>query len=450
LSLPHPFGSRLSRRRLLAAGGTAAAGLLSGGCIARQTAAARRRERRITVWHPWGGVMVPRFQKIMAAFRAAHPDIRVEAVYTQNNLSTNQKFFTAIAAGTPPDVTFVDGPQVASWAEWGALEPLTERAEASGVREEEYFPPTWRQCRYKDQTWALTYSADPNFGFAWNRTAFRKAGLDPDRPPTTIQELTETAERLTRAEDGVVKQIGLMPWSQYGQANSIFTWGWAFGGEFYDPAAQKITADHPRVVKALEWMIEPAKKYDPARLASIDKEIGSADANPFYSGRLAMRCLHIGGIRDIERYAPDLNYDITYLPAPEDGEAHSAWVGGWCMGIPKGAPNPDDAWELIRWLCHTPEGTGTVGQEAGLFPGFRPSPYFEAVRGKKYYADYARILSESRHQRPVMPVQAFYMRELLRAVDAAVYGRATPAEALARARENTQAELDLALAGSRS
>ena len=49
--------------------------------------------------------------------------------------------------------------------------------------------------------------------------------------------------------------------------------------------------------------------------------------------------------------------------------------------------------------------------------------------------------------RPVMPVQALYMREMLRAVEAAVYGRKTPAQALADARKNTQAELDLVYAG---
>ena len=46
-----------------------------------------------------------------------------------------------------------------------------------------------------------------------------------------------------------------------------------------------------------------------------------------------------------------------------------------------------------------------------------------------------------------MPVQSFYMRELQRAVEAAVYGRRTATEALATARTNTQAELDLALQG---
>jgi multiple sugar transport system substrate-binding protein len=437
----------LSRRRLLLGGAAALAGAAAAGCRPAGPAVAAG-ERLLTVWHAWGGVMGPRFEKIAAAFEKAHPGVRLRLVYTQNNLSTNQKFFTAVAAGTPPDVTFVDGPQVASWAEWGALEPLTERAAASGVRPDDYFAPTWRQNVYREQLWAMTYCADPNFGFAWNREAFRKAGLDPERPPAAIDELTEAADRLTKTEDGVIRQIGMIPWAQYGPANSIFTWGWAFGGEFYDDAARRITADHPRVVQALEWMITFAQRHDPARIASLQQGFGTAEQNPFYSGKLAMQCLHIGGIGDIERYAPDLDYGVTYIPAPPDGEARSSWVGGWCMSIPRGARNPDDAWEFIRWLCHSEEGTALVGRETGLFPGMRRSPHFAAVRRKRYYGDYVRILEESRHQRPVMPVQAFYMRELQRAVEAAVYGRRTPAEALAQARKNTQAELDLVLAGA--
>lgn len=439
---------RFSRRRLLALGAGGAAALAASGCAHRAgLSAAASGKRVVRVWHPWGGVMVPRFKRITEAFEKAHPHIKLLPVYTQNNLSTNQKFFTAVAAGTPPDVTFVDGPQVASWAEWGALEPLGARVRSAGIKAEEYFPPTWRQTEYKDEVWALTYSADPNFGFAWNRDAFRKAGLNPDSPPTSIDELSELSERLTRIDRGVIHQIGLIPWAQYGPANSMFTWGWVFGGEFYDPEARKITADHPRIVKALEWMVSYAKNYDPEKIASLQQGFGTAESNPFYSGQLAMQCLHIGGVGDIERYAPDLDYGITYIPAPEGGEQRSSWVGGWCMSIPKGARNPDDAWEFIRWLCHTPEGTETVGSEAAILPGMRYSPYFDKVRGRKYYGEYVRILEESKHQRPVMPVQAYYMRELQRAVETAIYGRKAPAEALAAARTNTQAELDLALAG---
>ncbi|MBP8954677.1 MAG: hypothetical protein KBI47_19970, partial [Armatimonadetes bacterium] len=71
-----------------------------------------------------------------------------------------------------------------------------------------------------------------------------------------------------------------------------------------------------------------------------------------------------------------------------------------------------------------------------------------SVQGKKHYGKFLRILEECRHQRPVMPVQARYMRELSRAVDAAVYGKLSPQAALKRATEATQRELDIITAGS--
>ena len=204
----------------------------------------------------------------------------------------------------------------------------------------------------------------------------------PDRPPQTIRELTDAAERLTRVSAGAILDIGLIPWAQYGPANSIFTWGWAFGGEFFDDRARRITADHPRIVQALEWMASFGKKYDPARIASLQQGFGTAEQNPFYSGKLAMQSFHIGGIGDIERYAPGLDYGIASIPAPPEGEARSAWVGGWCMSIPRGAANPDDAWEFIRWLCHAREGTETVGRETGLFPGLRTLPTLNRCAGR--------------------------------------------------------------------
>lgn len=118
------------------------------------------------------------------------------------------------------------------------------------------------------------------------------------------------------------------------------------------------------------------------------------------------------------------------------------------MAIPKGCRRPEEAWELIRWMCADPVGTATAARETGLFPGYRKSPYFDEIRDKPGYGMFLRILEECRHQRPVMPAQAYYMGALQRAVDDAIYGKKSPRQALVDARIETQRELDLAL-GSR-
>ncbi len=428
-------------RRCLAAGVSVTLIVVLCGCAREATQVSGRKVVR--VWHVWGGTMAEGFTKLCDAFSKSHPDIDLRPVFASNDLATNQKFFTAVAAHKPPEVIFVDGPQVAPWAEWGALQPITDLCARDGIKDSDYFGPCWRQNTYQGQVWALTFCADPNFGFVWSKKAFREAGLDPEKPPTNIEELDRCAKVLTRREGDELVQIGLIPWSQYGAANSIFTWGWAFGGDFFDYEHNKITADDAKVVKALEWMVSYAKQYDVTKIASLERGFGAAEQNPFITGKVAMMCLHIGGIADLARYAPNLDYGVTYIPAPPGGEQHSSWVGGWCAALPRGAENRDAAWEFIRWMCASPEGTKLMGQYTGLFPGLKSSPYFATVRGKKHYEKFFQILQECRHQRPVMPVQARYMRELARAVDAAVYGKLTPKEALARARETTQRELDI-------
>ncbi len=399
----------------------------------------------VSIWHPWGGTQKEKFDRVVAEFNRTHKRIQVKSLFTPNDLSNNQKFFTSVAAGKPPDVIFVDGPQVAEWAERGALTPLDSHLRRAGIRPDDYFVPCWKQNEYKGHVWAMTYCADPNFGFVWNKQVFRDAGLDPDRPPETIAELDRLSDAITRREGGKLTRIGIIPWAQYGSSNSLFTWGWAFGGSFYDEKRQKVTANDPRIVKALEWMCSYAKRYDINKVASLQAGFQPGAQNPFYVGQMGLQCLHISGIAEIERFAPELDYGVGFIPSPPDGEVHSSWVGGWCMALPRGSRNTKLGWELIRWLCATDEGTTAAGRESGLFPGYRKSSYLQITRDKKNYGSFLRILEECRHQRPVMPAQGFYMGALNRAVDNALYGKMTPKAALDQATRETQEELDLAI-----
>jgi multiple sugar transport system substrate-binding protein len=401
----------------------------------------------ISVWHPWGGPQKELLTAVIAEFDRTHPGIRVEPLYTPNDLGSNQKFFTAVAAQRPPDVIFVDGPQTAAWAEQGAIQPLDPWIRKAGIKESDYFVPSWKQNAYKGHVWALPYCADPNFAFAWNKKVFREVGLDPERPPRTLKELDEYNDRITKVENGKMVRIGFIPWGQGGAANSIFSWGWAFKGNFYDPDKNKITANDPNNVRALQWMLSYLKKYDIRKINAFTSGFGSREQNPLYTGQMAMSFLHISQIEDINTYAPNLDYGLSFIPTPEGGEEHSSWVGGWCVGLPKGCKHPKEAWEFIRWCTRDPKGTAFVASKQGLMPGYRYSPYFKTIENKPGYGVFLKILRECKHQRPVMPAQSFYMTELEKVMDYTLYGKMTPKQALDMATKETQTELDLRLSG---
>ena len=160
------------------------------------------------------------------------------------------------------------------------------------------------------------------------------------------------------------------------------------------------------------------------------------------------KCCRLSSVLDdIKSYGPNRVFGITFIPSPAGGESHSSWVGGWCIGIPKGCKHPKEAWEFIKWCCHDAKGTEAVGHMQSLLPGCRISPFIEEVRKRPGYDQFLSIMEQCRHQRPVMPAQSFYMGSLDRAVDYSIYGTMTPKEALEKSTKETQAELDLRLAG---
>ncbi|MBV9866691.1 MAG: ABC transporter substrate-binding protein [Abitibacteriaceae bacterium] len=397
----------------------------------------------ITLWHPWGSDQAKGLQRIVDLYHHSQNRVRVRLVFTPTDLSTNQKFFTAVAANKPPDASFVDGTQVAQWAEWGALLPLDKYIQQAGIKPTDYYDPCWKQAQYQGQVWAMTYCADPNFAFCWNKELFRKAGLNPDQPPRTIEDIDAMAQKLTQDKNGRLLSLGIIPWSQYGSANSVFTWGWAFGGKFYDEKNGRITANNPRVVKAVEWMASYAKKLGITRVNSATSGWGSGASDPFITGNLAMRCVHISTLKDLTRYGPNLDYGIAPIPGTPDGEIGSSWVGGWLLALPRGCAHPDAAWDFVHWACATPEGTAAIAREVGLLPGYRRSPAIAQVKHDPRLGMFVKILEDSKHQRPVMPVQAFFMGALDRAVERAIYAKQTPQEAMDQATAETQRELDL-------
>jgi ABC-type glycerol-3-phosphate transport system substrate-binding protein len=401
----------------------------------------------ITVGSPHGVQNHEGWKKI---FEASHPNFDVKFVYQPNDLETNQKLFAAVAAGNPPDVTFVDGPEVVSWAERGILEPLDDLVKETGVKREDFILPTWDETIYKGKKWSMAAASGSQFIMFWNKAVFQEAGLDPERYPRTIAEMDSMSDKITKYDaSGKLVRIGLIPWKVYGNANSIFTWGWIFGGDFYNTQTQKVTANDPNIVKTLEWMVSYAKKYDITKIGALRAGFGSAEQKPFYVGQLGFEFYGEWEVPQIKRYAPNLKYGYNYIPGPtkpyEDG-----WIGDWNIGLPKGTKQKKEGWEYIRWFTATPEGTSAYTQVAGVFPAYKKSAYWQSEHLKEpVYKIFVDQLWKQTKNRPIMPAQAFYMGELDREVDNALFGRKAPKQALDDITVSVQKELDSILKGSK-
>lgn len=453
---PHPLHRRLSRRSTLGLlGGLGTAGLLSSsGCtitlgtppintVGLDKKPAPGRKINIELYNIWGGQIGQGWVKIAEEFESIQDDIGVRVVFAPGGGGVQQKLFTAISGGNPPDIAQIVPHQTAQWAELGVMHELTADFQASGLTQDDFYPPAWEGMTYQDRVWAMQWNADPNFPFFWNKNLFAESGLDPDVPPSTIDEIEAFSKEILRKDGATITKIGAVPWDVYGNANSIFTWGWAFGGEFYDREREQITPDDEPIVAALQWMTNYAKNVGGAdRVAHSPPGL---QLHWFSTGNVGMAPLVPPNYRDIRANVTDLEIGTGLLPYQPPGASEpgaGAWFGGWALFVPKGAKHPDAAFEFIRWVTATDEGTRIQWENIGVPTGWRRAPVHDEIKNDPIMAPFHEVLITAQHARPVMLVADFYFQKFEEEVERAIYGLVTPEEALRNVKEETMAELE--------
>ncbi|GIP35385.1 ABC transporter substrate-binding protein [Paenibacillus sp. J2TS4] len=377
----------------------------------------------ITFWHGTTDTEKDGLDKIMKAFNEQNPDIKVEATYiAQQGQGQNEKLLAAIAGGNPPDVAFFDRFEIGSWAARGSLTDLTDRANADNIDSFDYYPFAKDEATYKDRLYGLPMDTDSRLLF-YNKDQFKEVGLDPENPPKTIKELEEAAEKLTKKEGRRFERIGFIPWYDQGW---IYTWGWSFGGDFYDKNSGKVTAEDPQVVESLQWMVDFAKKYNIEDVAAFTDSAGSAAENPFLTGQLSMTVSGPWRTSGIKLYKPDLNYGVAPIPTPT-GDNFTTWAGGWSFIIPKGAKNEDAAWEFIKFAAGK-EGQKIYSETTGNLASIK-SVNDELHKDDPIMKPFKDILPNA-HHRPVISAGSLLWNELARARDMAIHEKGTPQELL--------------------
>src|SRR5260370_22425715 len=81
----------------------------------------------------------------------------------------------------------------------------------------------------------------------YNKDAFAEAGLDPEKPPVTWQELANVAQKLTQREGDRVTRWGLeLPLEAFNWF--YYPLVYANAGERLTPAGRKMLCDQPKAI----------------------------------------------------------------------------------------------------------------------------------------------------------------------------------------------------------
>lgn len=305
-------------------------------------------EGAVTVWHFFSGREAEAIQSVVDDFEEQNPDITVEVRSEQDD----EKIRQAIAAGKGPDLAVSYSTAiVGSFCSTGAFLDLGPWLERDGVSPD-IFPELVRDYTEFDGTrCAMPMLADA-YGLYYNKKMLADAGFEG--PPKTAEELTEMAKALTvRNPDGSIKVAGFVPtFGFYENTPEVMAPAW--GAEWLDDDLDPQIADDPAWADLLQWQKELVDWYGLDDLNKFTAGIGqewSAD-NAFQTGKIAMNLDGEWRNAFIAADAPDLDYGTAPFPGPADQpDLYGAgYVTGTIAGIPRGADNPEAAWELLKYL----------------------------------------------------------------------------------------------------
>lgn len=207
-----------------------------------------------------------------------------------------------------------------------------------------------------------------------NKDAFTAAGLDPNKPPATLDEIRADAEKLTK-KDASGQTV------QYGFGAAIYGWfleqfaaradvQMCNNGNGRDKNATKMLSDSPQLVKVMDW-------WKQMLADGLALNTGRTTANmqtAFKAGRVAITLESTGALGG---FINGSKFQVGAGPYPrsESSKAGGPIVGGaslWILNNNHPAYEQRAAWEFVKFL-EQPDSMAYWHTKTGYFPDTRKS-----------------------------------------------------------------------------
>ncbi len=142
----------------------------------------------------------------IARFEAKHTNIRIDyGAFT--NMEAFHKLEVGFSTDTSPDLFMQFVGRLAEGVGAGKREPI-DRFVSAWEGKDDFVASSLDAGVYEGVSYGIPFHATPNL-MMYRKDYFAEAGLDPERPPKTWEELSDYAVRLTKRDGDVVTQAGM-------------------------------------------------------------------------------------------------------------------------------------------------------------------------------------------------------------------------------------------------
>ena len=325
----------------------------STGSTAATTSAAAAKPVTVTVWHYWDGANADTFQAMADQYSKSHPGVTVKAVNIPSaDLIT--KIQTSAKTDTLPSMAIMDlvsVPQVAQTGKLVDLKPLIDPATMSDI-----YPALLDFGKDGAKQYAVPVSTN-NLGYMYNKDLYKQAGLNPDQPPKTWEELQAQAQQI---KDKTGKP-GVELYTQAGDSGEGLTWNfqvslWQAGGEFLSADNKSAAFNTAAGKKALQFWVDLLNKGLAPRTQWGAFEKGTAGG--------AQEGSWMVGI-----WAPDPPFDFgtATVPYPSDGKPATNMGGERAVVFTSDEATQKASADFLTWFL-APEQVTSWSEKTGMLP----------------------------------------------------------------------------------
>jgi multiple sugar transport system substrate-binding protein len=256
-----------------------------------------------------------------------------------------QKFGTAAASGSGPDVASIDLVYAPYFASAGALADISSVAKSLSYKDQ-LSPAHVKLGTYQGKTYALPFTAEASVMY-YNKALFTKAGLDPNKPPTTYAEMLADAQKIRAIGPDT---YGFTMAGSCGGCN-VFEFTphvWASGGDVLSADGKKAELTSPEVTDALSFYQSMAKAGVMPPAAKTDD--GTAQSASFQAGKVGMVNL---GAFFLQTLKTDNKVDFGVAPIAGKDGGSASFAGGDEIAVPTGSKNKAAAQQFVKWATDT-------------------------------------------------------------------------------------------------
>ncbi len=292
---------------------------------------------RITMWTRSSTATFS--QTLVDAYNAGHKNKVRLTVFPAD--SYQQKVGTAAGARQLPDVLASDVVYAPNYAAKGVFLDLTDRVNQLPFKGT-LAPAHMKAATYNGRNYAVPHDIDLSALF-YNKVLFTRAGLDPAKPPTTLDDMVADARKIAALGGGVSGYFfgGACPGCQ------LFTsWPmiWASGGTVLNAQGTASTIDNPTAAKVYSLLRQ--MYADGTVPTSAKNESGPTWTQAFSDGKIGIQPQGATALQGLKE-GPDLQVGVAPIPGLTGGS--SSFVGGDVIGVSANSQHVAAAWDFISW-----------------------------------------------------------------------------------------------------